>query len=411
MRLRDFKGKTGQIGKLNAKTIPHPEKSIEYESTLESLASYLNMANIIRNGIYRNGKHRSYNSLGLNDMKKNHIPVFDKQGKLVINIPKFTFTNLLKSYKKTKSIIKMTTKEINDLNEDLHEMATKQRSTTNTAKWKMEPKINNIIIQAFNIEAELFTDPFSREARIRIFYSTNEKDETFGARNQNKKATWKETGLINTIPATQKEKIILQSIQSAESHQTKTVVIIPEKDIKKIKLDPRKKEYIHEVMTWRNGLHLISSINREKKKILDDPIGMYLITKEQHPSISEEFQTKITRISEEIYGYTPDFALKTNASEMRRPPRRNQQSDTCTPKIGTHMITTTLTALHIKHVNYTIKTINKILDRTGKETDKNDNRDTKRERITHNDVITVRKKLARFIISELDKNTGQLYVS
>jgi hypothetical protein len=169
-RLKDMPSTIGKIGQLNAKTVPRPEKTTEYENTLESIASYLNITNIVHNGIYRNGKTRCKNSLGVNEIKRGYIPVFCELGKLIINIQKYTFTHLLTSYMDQNNIHTMNQTENERLNRRLCDLVTKTRTNSNTGKWKMNAKVNRLIIQEFEIKAERCTNPFSRDPSVQKYY-------------------------------------------------------------------------------------------------------------------------------------------------------------------------------------------------------------------------------------------------
>jgi hypothetical protein len=170
-------------------------------------------------------------------------------------------------------------------------------------------------------------------------------------------------------------------------------------------------KYVHTLLLWNEGVTMNSSINEETQRKLDNPLGIYVVTPGNTLNTTKSFKTSITRESLDQYGYALDFQAR--ATKRNQKQRRQQIPKRPKPyrnSIGTYMISNSLTALGIKDVEKVMKRIKRITQ-TQRRTDKQQKPNEKRHTITDKDVLYTKKQLNGFIISELDKNTGQLYVS
>ena len=197
------------MGILNAKAIPRPKHEKDQQDTLQSVAKYLNITCIVRNGIYRNGNTKKKNSFSMNDLKNDIIPVFDTEGRLEASIRKDRFFSLFNAYMSFHKITKPTCVEMLKLNEELHKIMQGLRLHTGTGKWKVKTCVNKVIIDEFLVTTECLTDPLSRELTVPKFLSTNKNDSIFGAKLFDHETIQEENCIINAIFRPQDIKRVL----------------------------------------------------------------------------------------------------------------------------------------------------------------------------------------------------------
>lgn len=368
--------------------------------------------NTIISGIHRNGKTRLKNSISLRTLAKNYIPVFDKQGKLIINIPQKKFKFLFHSYLQTKSIQFPTLNDMENINKQLNSMAARQRLHTSTKKWTINNKIIKLIMHEFNTHTERFTDPLSTSTLMDKFYSEHATDKTFGAKTELINQPWFEHSYINAIHFT-KDKlhmILKKAIKESKNRNTNTIIITTEKNMKHD--NNISMANLHQILTWQDGMQLQASINCDNTKSIEEKIGLYIISK--NLQVSDTFKSKITNISQDINGYTPTFLIDTTEDHQppqTRPRLTTQHDNTMTKtQIADYKIINTLRALGVPDPQ---KTTNKILTMLTRGHDIGLSRfdNPQHTDITEHDIFEAKKKLKKYIISELDKNNGQLYVA
>ena len=171
-------------------------------------------------------------------------------------------------------------------------------------------------------------------------------------------------------------------------------------------------QHTHKILTWQEGLRMTASINGDSTKELKDKISIYLISKKL--KISTKFKNSIIHTSKEINGYLPDFFPQTTHIDTQNSIRREYtlNNNTSDNNIALFTLVNSIRALQIPQPqDMTNKILSLLTQSKNGETDNTLHDLQHTDHITDTDVLRAKKKLRGYIISELDKNTGQLYVA
>ena len=157
------------------------------------------------------------------------------------------------------------------------------------------------------------------------------------------------------------------------------------------------------ILLWQEGVHLESNINDEKQKSFAEQIGVYKISM-QSVMTSQYFKDTMIKDSTERFGYTPMYPATTEVTITKKT-ARDRNDEPCTHQIGTYMLANALTALDIHSTTQMIKTIKRTITGADPRWDQTQNTGL----IKESDILHAKRELKDYIISEIDKNTGQLY--
>jgi hypothetical protein len=215
------------------------------------------------------------------------------------------------------------------------------------------------------------------------------------------------------MPSTMGEGLLKQMINKADTSQkinnTTSIFIITKDQTRHFDLDKATTQCI---LKWTDGIELTAAINGEKYKTVHGQIWVIRIGDAKTKTITTTFKNEMTRASLTAYGYTPTFeAVAVEPSTTANNNTHEHVKRRKIPKytLGNYLVYSALRALKVKDIQNLYETI---------KTDINKNSDTRhKSRKTHAHMVTERqvyeskRELKGMIISELDKNKGQLFAS
>lgn len=396
----------GIIGKANSKTIPYPEKEEDFDKTYEHIANYLNIVNLIKNGIHRNKTGRGADKVQIGSMQRNLTPIFDTQGRLRACLEPRTIRRLIHTYK-TRTDHSNT----DSIRKGIETLVEIHHLSSVSAGWKLDYKILKMISKEFCLTTEHYKNPFTHDTAFQKYTSTYKEDQDYGAQYMAYDDLWTENGFVNGIITKRKiQEKIGRAMRSAQNN-IDTVLVLPDGEDKEHRQDNRG-PFLHKIMTWDEGVTLTSTINDRKTKTITTKTHLYVATNTKQMYSSNKFKTLITQASLELYGYIPTYYMPTRERENKERKEYNKKQERAhitkphQIEIGKYMLKNTLLALKMKNVERMMKKIRRILREDLPEIEI----ENTKGRIMERDVIKTKKQLNKAIICMLDKNEGHLYV-